>query len=307
MSRKARISGIFGPLSEEVQTGCIVRGPRPGLRARRQADFHHGLLGLFLAATTVAQEGAPLPEGNAYLRRVLQSQSPQDGAINDYSYDLEETKENLDKKGIATSRETRVFQVYFVDTRPVRRLVSRNGIRLSPKEQAAVDRKAEEKAKAISEGRTASEQPGVRLSGLVDSLEFTTLGREERGGRKTLVFDFKPRKDGKTQTGSGRAADAVARILTGRAHIDEADQRVVLLDARNAPGKKASVATGVKVATFELLMEFVRVEGPVWLPQRVVTLATGRAFLFKTFRVRQTTTYSNYLRFKVDTEERAVR
>ena len=263
-------------------------------------------LALVMAASTSAQEEAPLPEGNAYLRRVLQGQSPQDGAINDYSYDHEETKENLDKRGIATSRETRVFQVYFVETRPVRRLVSRNGIPLGPKEQAAVDRKAEEKARAISEGRTASEQPGVRLSGLVDSLEFTTLGREERGGRKTLVFDFKPRKDGKTQ-GTGRATDAVARILTGRAHIDEADQRVVLLDARNAPGKKASVATGVRVATFELLMEFVRVEGPVWLPKRVVTLATGRAFLFKTFRVRQTTTYSNYRRFKVDTEERALR
>ncbi len=36
MSRSARISGIFGRLSEEVQTGCSVR--------RMPADFHHGLL-----------------------------------------------------------------------------------------------------------------------------------------------------------------------------------------------------------------------------------------------------------------------
>ena len=41
MSRSARISGIFGRLSEAVQAGCSVR--------RMPADFHHGLL---------AEEGA---------------------------------------------------------------------------------------------------------------------------------------------------------------------------------------------------------------------------------------------------------
>ena len=37
MSRNARISGIFGRLSEEGRVGCSVR--------RMPADFHHGLLG----------------------------------------------------------------------------------------------------------------------------------------------------------------------------------------------------------------------------------------------------------------------
>jgi hypothetical protein len=55
------------------------------------------------------------------------------------------------------------------------------------------------------------------------------------------------------------------------------------------------------------MMEFTAAEERVWLPRRVVTLATGRAFLFKTFRVRQTTTYSNYRKFTVDTEEKGVR
>jgi hypothetical protein len=52
-------------------------------------------------------------------------------------------------------------------------------------------------------------------------------------------------------------------------------------------------------------MDFKAVEDGVWLPHRVVTVASGRAFLFKTFRVRQTTAYSNFRKFKVETEERA--
>ena len=259
-----------------------------------------------LPAFASAQDDNALPEGNAYVRSVIGGARPQDALINEYSYDVEESRERLDKDGDTTSRETRRYEVYFVKTRPVRRLVSRNGAPLSASEQAEVDRKAEAQAKAIAEGRTVSEQPGLRLSTLLDSFEFKAVGREERDGRRTLVLDFEPRKRTESKDRGDRAADAVTRILIGRLHVDESDLRVARLEARNAPGKKASVATGVKVATFELLMEFGAVDGQVWLPRKVVTLATGRAFLFKTFRIRNTTTYSNYRRFRVDTEEKPI-
>jgi hypothetical protein len=169
-----------------------------------------------------------------------------------------------------------------------------------------VDRKAEAQAKLIAEGRTVNEQPGIRLALMLDSFDFKTVAREERFGRKTLVFDFAPRANPPRKGSSGRAADAVTRILNGRVHIDEEVRRVALLEARNVPGQSASVAPLVKLGAFELRMEFAPVEG-VWLPKAVMTLATGRVFLFKTFRVRQTTLYSNYRRFRVDTEERPVR
>jgi hypothetical protein len=262
-------------------------------------------LALWSSFVSAGQSETALPEGNTYVRSVLRNPRPQDTAINDYSYDIEETRENLDKNGRVTSRESRKYEVYFVRTRPVKRLVARNGVPLGPREQKEVDRKAEALAKAITEGRTVNEQPGIRLSALLDSFEFKTVGREERAGRKTLVFDFAPLKSA-ARGSSGRGSDAIARILTGRLHVDEADRRVARIDARNVPGGKASLATGVRLGTFELDMEFKAVEDHVWLPLRVVTVATGRAFLFKTFRVRQTTVYSNYRRFTVATEERPV-
>lgn len=262
---------------------------------------------LALIVPAFAQEAPPpLPEGNAYVRAVIGGARPQDALIDDYSYDVEESRERLDKNGDATSRETRRYEVYFVKTRPVRRLVSRNGAPLGAREQTEVDRKAEAQAKAIAEGRTVSEQPGLRLSTLLDSFQFKTVGREEREGRKTLVLDFEPRKGADSKPSGDRGADAVTRILTGRLHVDEADLRVARLEARNMAGQKASVATGVKLGTFELVMEFGAVDRQVWLPRKVVTLATGRAFLFKAFRIRNTTTYSNYRRFTVDTEEKPI-
>jgi len=264
--------------------------------------------GVLSCGTAVSQEpAAPLPQGNAYVAGVLEDgPRSQDAAINDYSYDVAEMREDLDRKGIVTSREILAYQVYFVDTRPVRRLVSRDRVPLSPKEQAEVDREAREKARAIALGRTVREQAGIRLSRLVDSFEFETVGRETRAGRETLVFDFTPKEHSGRRDSSNRTTDAVAKILVGRIHIDEADRRVVRLDARNTPGKNASVATGVRVGAFELVMEFSLVQDGVWLPKRVMTLATGRAFFFKTFRIRRTTMYWNYRKFSVETTEEPV-
>lgn len=214
-----------------------------------------------------------------------------------------EMKEGLNSRGVVTSRELLAYEVYFVEGRSVRRLVARDGVPLSRREQMEVDREAERKARAIAEGRTVSEQAGLRLSTLVDSFDFETVDRRIRNGRSTLVFDFHPRKNARPGAASNRT-NAIANILIGRVFIDEADRRVVLLEARNTPGEKASVATGVKLGTFELEMEFTPVADGVWLPKRVTTLATGRAFLFKTFRIRKTTMYWNYRRFSVETEER---
>lgn len=249
----------------------------------------------------------PLPEGNAYVHAVLSSARSQDDAIDDYSYDLVEMKEDLDGKGEVTAREVLAYQVYFVRTRPVRRLVARNGAPLSAKEQAEVDGKAERQAQAIATGRTVSERPGIRLSSLVNSFDFKTVGREMREGRSTLIFDFRPDPASRDRTSSSASrTDAIARILAGQVRIDELDRRVVLLEARNTPGEDAKLAAGIKVGAFELVMEFARVQDGVWLPKRVMTLASGRAYFFKTFRIRRTSFYLNYRKFSVATEEKPV-
>lgn len=265
------------------------------------------VLSLVLGPALFGQEAGSLPEGNAYIRSIVGGGRPQDAAINDFAYDLEEVRETLSEDGKTKARESRRYEVFFVQTRPVRRLVSKNGVPLSAREQAKVDRSAESQAKAIAEGRTVSEQPGIRLASLLDSFEFKTVGREEPLGRSVLVLEFAPRKDGSLGPSGNRAERAVARILNGRVLVDEADRRVTRLQASNSRGEKAGVGPSVKLRSFEVLMEFSRVEEGVWLPQKVVTLASGRAFFFRTFRVRQTSTYSNYRRFQVDTEERPAR
>ena len=100
------------------------------------------------------------------------------------------------------------------------------------------------------------------------------------------------------------AADRITRILRGRLFIDEEEKRVARLEASNAPGQDAKVSTGVKLASLATVMDFARVASRVWLPRTVMTEGTARVFFLRTMRVRNTTAYSNYRRFEVETEER---
>lgn len=262
---------------------------------------------MVLAAPGAAQEVAALPEGNAYVRSLLAEQRQQDDAISAFSYDLEETREHLSKKGVVTSKTTLNYQVYFVKSRQVRRLMARNGVPLSSKEQASVDRKAEERARDIREGKVVTEQVGVRLSSLFESFDFKTVGRSEPHGRSALELDFQPRPGRSEGPEVVGVSDRLLKMLSGRVVIDELDKRVVRLAARSDERLRANVATGVKLGSIDFSVEFLPFGDGVWLPSRVETLASGRAFLFVTFRVRQTSTYSNYRRFEVATEERTGR
>lgn len=255
----------------------------------------------------VEQQQPPLPEGNAYVRSLLEGQRAQDEAINDYAYDLEERREELDGEGRTKETHTRRSQVYFVKGRSVRRLVSVDGVPLSPKKQAEEDRAAEERARAIREGRTVQETPSVRLWTLSEKSDFKAVARELREGRSTLVFDFAPQRA--AEGWSGKAGEPLLQALSGRLWIDEEKKRVARIDAKSATGASTKIRTGVSVNAFSLMAEFQALQGEggpggVWLPKKTEVVVAGRAFLFKKFRARLTTTYSNYRRFAVETEEK---
>jgi hypothetical protein len=218
-----------------------------------------------LLAALLAQEPAPLPEGNALVRGLVHKQRKREEALNSYSYDVLEVRDELDKKGGVTRRRTRLFEVFYVKGRPVRKLVAENGRALPPDQQAREERKVREQAEAIARGDVATEQPGIRLSSILELL----------------------------------------RDLTGRIWVDEEEGEVVRARIRNRGGIKLGRGLGASLSSLELLLEFRKVDGEVWLPLRVEARVSGRMLLFKTFRRRAVASYDRYRRFHVDSQEEA--
>jgi hypothetical protein len=257
-----------------------------------------GLLAV-LTLAAVCPAGAPLPEGDAYVRGLVSGQRGREEALSRYTYDATEVREQLDARGRVSRRETRGFEVFHVRGRPVRRLVSRNGRALPPAEREKEDRRARELAEALRKGNATAERPGVRLSHILERYHFTAAGREDRQGRCLLVFDFAARPGD-----FDLARDALLRRLAGRLWVDEEERAVAEVEVRNTSDLRFALGLGAKVHSVLLRMEFARMEEGVWLPRRIEAAAEGRKLLFKRFHARTLTSFSNYRRFEVETEER---
>jgi len=241
---------------------------------------------------------APLPEGNAFVRGLVGAQRQREEAVSLYTYDVTEVREQLDRDGRARRRETRAYEVFHVKGRPVRRLVAKDGRPLEGKEREKEERRAGELASALRAGTAASEQPGVRLSRVLERYDFAAVGREALDERCALVFDFAARPGD-----FALERDGLLRRLAGRLWVDEADEAVARVEVRNTSGLRFALGVGATVSSLSLHAQFRRLEEGVWLPRSLAVSAEGKKLLFKGFRVRTTTTYDRYRRFEVDVLE----
>jgi hypothetical protein len=252
---------------------------------------------LLLAGETCPAE-APPSDANAFVRGLVGGQRRREEALSRFTYDVTEVRERLDKQGRARRKEIRVYQVFYVKGRPVRRLVGRNNRELSEDDREREERRVQELAEAIREGRAVTEQPGVRLSRILERFDFQARGTTEVEGRCSLVFDFAARP-GDFELDR----DKLLRKLTGRLWVDEREHAVARLEVRNTSGLRFAFGLGASLSTLSFHLAFTHMEKGVWLPLRLEAYAEGRRFLFRRFRSRRTTTYSNYRRFEVDVQE----
>jgi hypothetical protein len=256
-----------------------------------------------LAALVLLPAGDPaLPEGNEYVRRLVEKQRHREELLDRYTYDLATTREQLDDRGAVKESRTRSYEVIFVKGRPVRRLVAQDGRPLPADQQAREDRKAREMAEAVRAGRTVSERPGVRLSSVLERYDFRAVGRETVDGRTAVVLAFSARP-GERKIDN----DRVLRQLRGRLWVDEAEEEVVRAELENVAPLKFGLGLGASVSSLTTRIEFRKVDDAVWLPAQEETVASGRVLLLKGFRTRIRRAYSGYRRFDVDSEESPAR
>src|SRR5262245_10050251 len=126
------------------------------------------------------QAPAPdLPDGNAFVRGLIGAQKRNEEALDRYTYDLLEIREELDGKGAVKKRHSLLSQVFYVKGRPVKKLVSEDDQPLTPKRQAEEDREVTRRVEAIVKGNSVTERPGLRLSTVLERYDFRSVARED--------------------------------------------------------------------------------------------------------------------------------
>ena len=251
----------------------------------------------------------------ALMREVEKNQDELENRVAEYAFKQTETDREITDKGELKKQTVKVYEVYPLPNRePVEKLISENGVPLSPDRAAKEDRRVQEEfAKAEREKdkdekkvaqrraeREKKEGDGTEISPFLKACEFVSPRRELLAGRETIVFDFRPRPGFKPQT---REESLVAKLI-GVVWIDPVDKQVIRLEARLAEGFKMGGGLLVSLKPgAALVIEQTRMEQGVWLPRFAHINLSVKVLLFGGGDYNKTIEWSDYKHFAGDVKD----
>lgn len=237
----------------------------------------------------------------------------------------------LDKKGKEKVFPTQVYEVFpnrVAGRWLLRRLVSENGIPLSPeraakeqerlvKEMLKDERDAEKEEKRLAAGGKTLAAPGGQcvpqgytttyggngglisfsISDFLCAGEFSNPRRGRAQGRDAIVLDFLPRADYRPP---GKEREPIMK-LRGRIWVDLADRIVSRLEAWPATANdKPSAVQGAPEVV--LTYEQRRLPDGTWMHGMTRINTTGHAALFNQVRIDFEEVFTDYRKFDVEAE-----
>jgi hypothetical protein len=254
------------------------------------------------AQTANPSASAPLPEIRQLLEQVREHQRQLDKVKENYTYSSAQTLQDIDSNGQVKKTETSEYEVFFVNSHAVSRMVKKDGKPLDEHEQKKeTDRVTREAEKAAN---TPPDQPveGQQQVSITQTLELMDVRnprREIYRGRPAIVFDFVGRKDAKTH---GIVEDA-SKKLEGTLWIDEADRQVAHMDVRFIDNFRVAgglVATIDKGSNFHFDQS--PVNGELWLPTGAEANVDARVLLVKGVRQHFTERDFDFKRYHVEAQ-----
>ena len=248
-------------------------------------------------------------------REVHRNQDEIDKRRAEFAFTETETDRELNDKGVLKKQTVKVYEVYPLPNRePVKKLISENGVPLSPDRAAKEDRRIQEEftkaerdrekdEKKVAQRRAErdkKEKEGTEISPFLKVCEFVSPRREQWEGRDTIVFDFRAKTGYRPQN---REESLIAKLV-GVVWIDPVDKQIIRLEARLAEGFKIG---GGLVASLKpgaaLVIEQTRMVQGVWLPRFAHVNLSFKVFLFAGGDYNQTVEWSDYKHFSGDVKD----
>lgn len=247
----------------------------------------------------------PLPDVGVLMHEVEAHQRKDEAALKDYIYRSVETADESDGRGGVKKQAVKVYDVFWLQGVPVRKLLSKDGKNLSAEKLKKEDERIDKEVARAKERREKNDAKGKQTSPRGDEevtvSRFLELGgfRNERrvnlNGRDAIAVDYTGDPKAKTRN---RMEDVI-RDLTGTVWVDEQDKTTVKLEGRFLNAFKIGGGLLVKIRKdTSFAMEQKRVNGEVWLPVRIEGHGAARAMLFFSFDGSVRVEDSEFRKFK---------
>ncbi|MFQ5790313.1 MAG: hypothetical protein ACE5JI_07510 [Acidobacteriota bacterium] len=270
-------------------------------------------LALLVAALAALLPQQRSQDARSLIERVVENQEHNQELQRQYAFMETVTTEHLRKDGSVAKTESKTFAVTPTPAGEYRRLVAKNGRPLSPKEEAAEEKKLRkhlrkqlrrtpaERQKAREQLKNRVGRFQTRLRQALEVYDFAPLPDDVIDGRRLRVFQFLPRPGYRPRS---RATKVLAR-LEGTVWIDPGLSQIAKLHMRFRKDMKFLLGIFGRVSTgTEAVAEQRRINDELWVLDSISIQLRARFYFLKRYRRRITYSYTDYQRFTVETEEK---
>jgi len=212
-----------------------------------------------------------------------------------YSYTEREERLRLDLSGRVKSEDVDVSRTIFVNGIPLEQLVERNGqppsVEEERKQKEELDKLKRETPEQRAERRRKHEEENTSLVMEVPkAFDFQLVGEETVNGRPAYVIQATPHPG---YQGQGKYGKMFSKV-EGKLWVDKQDLAWIKVDGQvNRPFSIGLFLVRVLRGS-EIKMEQTRVDGGIWMPERVEVRAAAKVFLVKSLVIDRVLTYSEY-------------
>lgn len=278
-----------------------MRFPRPSRRLRFTPALFCAAL-VTPAAASLAQSNAPLPDVPTLLYQVRDHQRQLDSVQENYTFHETDAVRELNKDGSVKKTETDEYEIFYVNSHEVRRLIRKDGRDLDAvqqkKEQDRVTQYVE-KAQRTPPGQAPNGEIVISITRILAMTTFSSPRRVTLDGRSTIAFDF----TGDPHAKAHGIAEEAARHTSGTVWIDEQDRQVRRMVARldgkvHAGLGLLSIGPGSRL-TFDQKL----INNELWLPTGAEISLIGHAIGLFGFRADVQVADTDYRRFHAEAQQ----
>ena len=257
-----------------------------------------------LAATAWAQDPKEL------VRRSIEQEQLGWVRMQDYTWQANSVERHFDSHDKVESTKRESWETLILDGAPYRRMLERDGKRLSAEqqrdEQLKFDRETQklstetpaERQNRLTRAKERREREFAFLSEIPDLFDLKLDGESAVDGRPVWVVSGAPRPGAQPKSHDAR----LLLKVRGRMWIDKATYQWARVEAETTD----TISWGVFLARLnpgsKLVFEQTEVNSGLWLPKRLFLTGSGRLGLVKKLTQEQVIEWSNYRKFSVDSK-----
>jgi hypothetical protein len=236
------------------------------------------------------------------MNQVLEHQRQLEAVRENYTFRELDVIDTLNKNGTVKKTESEDYEVFFVNTHEVRRLIQKDGKDLDAdhekKEQEQV-MKDVEKAQQTPPNTSPHGEVVISISHVLTMVKVSSPRREMLDGRPTISFDF----TGDPHAKAHGLAEEAARKMSGTVWIDEKDLQVRRMTARLDDTLRVGFGMFSMGKGSNIVFDQKLVNNELWLPTSAEVDVNAHAFAVVGLRDNVHVTDRDYKKFHADAQQ----